>query len=51
MTLAAPKSAGRESLDEAVRRSQEYFLRTQHPDGYWVGELETNVCMAAEYRC
>ncbi len=36
-------------LDEAIRRSQEYFLRTQHPDGYWVGELETNVCMAAEY--
>ncbi|HET8944377.1 MAG TPA: squalene--hopene cyclase [Dehalococcoidia bacterium] len=36
-------------LAEAVRRSQDYFLRTQHPDGYWVGELETNVCMAAEY--
>ncbi len=39
----------REDLDEAVRRSQDYFLRTQHPDGYWIGELETNVCMAAEY--
>jgi len=39
----------RGDLGEAVRRSQEYFLRTQHPDGYWVGELETNVCMAAEY--
>ena len=38
-----------ESVDEAIRRSQEYFLRTQHPDGYWWGELETNVCMAAEY--
>ncbi len=36
-------------LCDAMRRSQEYFLRTQHPDGYWVGELETNVCMAAEY--
>jgi squalene-hopene/tetraprenyl-beta-curcumene cyclase len=32
-----------------VRRSRDYFLRTQHPEGYWVGELETNVCMAAEY--
>ena len=39
----------RDGLDEAVRRTQDYFLRTQHPDGYWVGELETNVCMAAEY--
>ena len=36
-------------LAEALRRSQEYFLRTQHADGYWSGELETNVCMAAEY--
>ncbi len=37
------------ALDETIRRSREYFLRTQHPDGYWWGELETNVCMAAEY--
>ncbi|MFQ5813606.1 MAG: squalene--hopene cyclase [Anaerolineae bacterium] len=38
-----------QSLDEAIRRSQEYFLRTQHPGGYWWGELESNVTMAAEY--
>ncbi len=37
------------AVDEASRRSQEYFLRTQHPEGYWWGELESNVCMAAEY--
>ena len=37
------------AVDEAVGRSQEYFLRSQHPDGYWWGELESNVCMAAEY--
>lgn len=37
------------AVEEAIRRSQGYFLRTQHPDGYWWGELETNVCMAAEY--
>ncbi len=46
---AAAPGVLRESLDETLRRSQDYFLRTQHPDGYWVGELETNVCMAAEY--
>jgi squalene-hopene/tetraprenyl-beta-curcumene cyclase len=39
----------RPALDEAIRRTRDYFLRTQHADGYWVGELETNVCMAAEY--
>ncbi|MBI1886262.1 MAG: squalene--hopene cyclase [Chloroflexi bacterium] len=37
------------AVDEAIQRSQEYFLRTQHPDGYWWGELESNVTMAAEY--
>ena len=48
MTQAtAPPIRG--AFDEAIRRTQDYFLRTQHPDGYWVGELETNVCMAAEY--
>lgn len=48
MTQTA-SAVGLPALDEAIRRSQDYFLRTQHPDGYWVGELETNVCMAAEY--
>ena len=38
-----------EAVDDTIRRSQEYFLRSQHADGYWSGELETNVCMAAEY--
>lgn len=39
----------RGDLGEVVRRSQEYFLRKQHADGYWIGEVEANVCMAAEY--
>jgi squalene-hopene/tetraprenyl-beta-curcumene cyclase len=49
LTQTAAVSTSRDALDEAIRRTQDYFLRTQHPDGYWVGELETNVCMAAEY--
>ena len=49
MTQAAPSAVLRDGVDEAVRRTQDYFLRTQHTDGYWSGELETNVCMAAEY--
>ena len=47
--IAGSRTAVLEGVDEAIRRSQEYFLRTQHPDGYWIGQLETNVCMAAEY--
>ena len=48
-TAAGASKSMRPALDEAIRRTQDYFLRTQHADGYWVGELETNVCMAAEY--
>ncbi len=43
-------STSREALDETIRRTQDYFLRIQHPSGYWVGDLHSNVCMAAEYR-
>jgi squalene-hopene/tetraprenyl-beta-curcumene cyclase len=46
---AGVSSSVPQGVDEAIRRTQDYFLRTQHPNGYWVGELETNVCMAAEY--
>ncbi len=38
-----------EALDAAIRRAQGYLFGTQYADGYWWGELETNVCMAAEY--
>lgn len=36
-------------LRAAVRRSMDYFLRTQHQSGYWVGELESNATITAEY--
>ncbi|MEO6196543.1 MAG: prenyltransferase/squalene oxidase repeat-containing protein, partial [Dehalococcoidia bacterium] len=48
-TLHPGTTVEADALDETIRRTQGYFLRTQHPDGYWSGELETNVCMAAEY--
>jgi squalene-hopene/tetraprenyl-beta-curcumene cyclase len=38
-----------ESIYTAVERSVGYFLRTQHPRGYWMGELETNATITAEY--
>ena len=37
------------AVSTAVERSQAYFLRTQHPEGYWWGELESNPTMEAEF--
>ena len=34
---------------EAIKRAQYYFFRTRNEDGYWLGELESNPTMAAEY--
>jgi squalene-hopene/tetraprenyl-beta-curcumene cyclase len=33
---------------EALRRAREHLLSLQHPEGWWKGELETNVTMDAE---
>jgi squalene-hopene/tetraprenyl-beta-curcumene cyclase len=38
-----------EVVGTTIERAQDHLLRIQHPQGYWWGELETNVCMAAEY--
>ena len=47
---SAPSAATlRRQVAKAVRRTQEYFLSTQHADGYWWGELESNSTMEAEY--
>jgi squalene-hopene/tetraprenyl-beta-curcumene cyclase len=39
----------RERLDEAIDGSCDFLLKTQHPDGYWWLELESNVTITAEY--
>lgn len=51
MSLTGPAQRQRllAATTEALHRSQEYFLRTQAPEGYWWGKLESNVTMAAEY--
>ncbi|MSQ06237.1 MAG: squalene--hopene cyclase [Dehalococcoidia bacterium] len=36
-------------LDRAIGRCQDYFRRTQYPEGYWWAELESNNTMEAEY--
>lgn len=39
----------RRSVAEALRRAQGYLLARQHPDGYWLGELEADVSVTAGY--
>ena len=36
-------------IRQALERTQSYFFRTQHEEGYWWGELESNPTMEAEY--
>src|SRR2546429_3947704 len=47
MTLAPNRTAT--TLDRAVERATERLLELQHPDGWWVGELESNATMIAQH--
>jgi squalene-hopene/tetraprenyl-beta-curcumene cyclase len=47
MTLAPDRTAT--ALDRAVERATERLLELQHPDGWWVGELESNATMIAQH--
>jgi squalene-hopene/tetraprenyl-beta-curcumene cyclase len=38
-----------DTVQAALSRSIGYFLRTQASEGYWVGELESNATITAEY--
>lgn len=52
MRLVTKGSAGESrfaELDAAIRRTIEHYLHTQHPDGYWCAELESNVTITSEY--
>ena len=38
-----------EELDGTIVRAQRHLLASQYPDGYWLGELESNTTMEAEF--
>ena len=44
-----PASDIREGVKAAIARTQSYLLSTQSPEGWWWGELESNVTITAEY--
>src|SRR5262245_4680741 len=38
-----------DSLDQALGATRRWLLEAQHPDGYWVGELEGDTILESEY--
>jgi len=47
---SAHASSQLDALDDAVRRSQAWFLSRQHAtEGYWVAELEADTTLTSEY--
>ncbi|RMF88156.1 MAG: squalene--hopene cyclase [Nitrospinota bacterium] len=56
-TVAATRAGGERTrfgvpsshLEEAIQRAQDYLVKLQHADGYWVAELEANTTLTSEY--
>src|SRR5258708_37242817 len=50
---AAPRfgrmDAALADVESAIRRSSDYLLSLQHPEGYWGGELEADAMLEADY--
>jgi len=36
-------------IEEAIRKSSDYFYSVQYPEGFWWAELESNVTITSEY--
>ena len=47
--LRSPESSGAIRPGSALKRAVEWLLQTQSTEGWWSGELETNVTMTAEH--
>lgn len=42
-------SAWLRQIEKAIRNTCDFFFNTQHPEGYWWLELESNVTITSEY--
>ena len=49
MKLASDRARAELNLDRAVERATDRLLELQHPEGWWVGELESNATMIAQH--
>jgi squalene-hopene/tetraprenyl-beta-curcumene cyclase len=45
----SPNAMGPAALEGSIDAAREALLRLQHPDGYWVFDLETDCTISAEY--
>jgi squalene-hopene/tetraprenyl-beta-curcumene cyclase len=48
MVISAKNQVIKSKLKQTIARSQEHLLNIQYPDGYWWGELESNVTITSE---
>lgn len=48
MQIPTPEEVNSLSVDEAIAKSQNFFLSQQYPEGYWWAELESNATITAE---
>ncbi len=46
---AEPGAAPRNPVDKAIAQSLEWLRENQQPEGFWVGMLESNCCMEAQW--
>ena len=44
-----PRTDAETRVERALRASIDWLLRKQTPDGYWVGAVQGNSCMEAEW--
>ncbi|HEX6491394.1 MAG TPA: squalene--hopene cyclase [Gaiellaceae bacterium] len=49
MTIASDRARPEIGLERAVERAAGRLLELQHPEGWWVGELESNATMIAQH--
>ena len=47
--LSAGATVESERLGSAIVRTRDWMLKNQHPDGFWVGELEGDTILESEY--
>ena len=49
-TGGAPRGNFDAALDRSIDAAAEWLVKRQKPEGYWVGRLESNACMEAQWR-